>query len=250
MASKRSDWLEFGTGSSYRDRVHRPLQCLIFITPLLLIYQIGAALELRLDPQAQTHVLAFVYLLDFFRLFGAVGNYLPLLAVICILLFWHFARKDKWDIEPRLYLGMALESVLWAIPVFVMVLALTHHVGGVMAPQAGQSPWTTEVVLSIGAGVYEELLFRLIAITILNIILVDVLEIRLGGAIPLMIVLSAIMFALYHYMGNEDFAWNTFFFRTTAGIYFAGIFIFRGFGIVVGCHAVYDLIAVAARHQT
>ncbi len=252
MARKRSEWLEFGSGTSYSARVHRPLQCLIFITPLLLIYQIGSALETRIEPnQAPPQVLAFVYLQKFFSLFGATGNYLPLLAVVFILLFWHFARKDKLDLEPQLYLGMTIESLLWAVPIFVIGLALTHHVGAMALPtmQATQShlAWHNKVILSIGAGLYEELLFRLIAITLLNIMLVDIMELKLPTAIPLMILISAVMFSLYHYMGDENFAWNTFFFRTAAGIYFAGIFIYRGFGIVVGCHAIYDLIVVLAQ---
>jgi len=37
---KGNDWLIFGKGKGYFHRVHHPLQCLVFITPLLLIYQI------------------------------------------------------------------------------------------------------------------------------------------------------------------------------------------------------------------
>jgi hypothetical protein len=254
MARKRSEWIQIGSGPSYYHRVHRPLQCLIFITPLLLIYQIGA-LETRIDPsQAPRPVLAFFYLQRFFGLFGATGNYLPLLAVVFILIFWHIARKDQWEVEPQLYAGMLIESVLWAVPIFVIGLAVAGHVGGAFAIPAMQAaaphaPWHANAILSIGAGIYEELLFRLIAITLLNIMLVDVMELKLPTAIPIMIVISAVLFSLYHYMGAEEFAWNTFFFRTAAGIYFAGIFIFRGFGIVVGCHAIYDLIVVLARHH-
>ena len=39
------------------------------------------------------HVLAFVYLLKFFRSLGAAGNYLPLLAIVVILIFWHITRR-------------------------------------------------------------------------------------------------------------------------------------------------------------
>jgi len=100
-------------------------------------------------------------------------------------------------------------------------------------------------VLSIGAGVYEELLFRLMLITFLNILLVDIFRLSLGKAIPLILIISAVLFSLYHYLGDEQFTWPTFIFRTVAGLYFAGLFIFRGFGIDVAAHSIYDLMVVA-----
>ncbi len=263
MTRTRKDWLEFGSGKSYIDRVHQPLQCLIFITPLLLFYQIGSSLQsLPTDQGVPLHVVAFMLMLKFFAIFGAAGNYLPLLAVIAILLFWHLARKDKWDFDPKLYLGMAGESILWAIPIFVIGLAVFKHTAGAggggpsgAAPPAGLSwlpmlgpdgslPWQTEAILSVGAGIYEELLFRLIAITLLNILLVDVFEWKMQTAIPLIIVISAVLFSAYHYLGNEQFNVSFFFFRTAMGVYLAGIYIYRGFGITVGAHATYDLILV------
>src|SRR3954452_8496104 len=98
MGKKRKEWLQFGSGRSYVHRVHRPLQCLVFITPLLLFYQIASTLH-PWTPQTtgyNPHVVAFVLMLNFFKLFGAAGNVLPLMAVVAILIFWHLARKDPW----------------------------------------------------------------------------------------------------------------------------------------------------------
>jgi len=249
MATKRKEWLQIGSGKSYFHRTHQPLQCLIFITPLLLIYQIGTAIHpLEANQQGPIHVVAFLLMLKFFSFFGAAGNYLPLLAVIAMLMAWHLARKDKWDFMPQLYAGMAAESVLWAVPIFVITLALlTHFMHGAATAAAGLAetlPPETAVVLSIGAGIYEELLFRLVAITILNIIFVDMLEMKVAKAIPIIILISALLFASYHMLGKTAVTLPYFFFLAAFGVYCAGIFIFRGFGIVVGCHAVYDLIVV------
>ncbi|HUO07430.1 MAG TPA: CPBP family intramembrane glutamic endopeptidase [Phycisphaerae bacterium] len=263
---KRTDWLEIGSGKSYLHRVHRPLQCLIFIMPLLLVYQIASALHPWTSEQAANgvtyspHVVAFVLMLKFFALFGAVGNILPPLAVVAILVFWHLARKDQWEFNPKLYMGMFGESILWALPIFVIGLAVTRHAApgfaslqaaGSQSPPlaaAGELPWQTEAVLSIGAGIYEELLFRLVAIIILNIILVDIFDLKASTAIPIIILTSAILFAAYHYLGAEHFNPATFAFRSAMGVYLAGIFIYRGFGIAVGTHTTYDLIVVAFTH--
>lgn len=245
---KRTEWLKIGSGNSYAHRVHRPLQCLIFITPLLLFYQIASTLHpWSPDQQYSSHVVAFVLMLKFFAIFGAAGNVLPLLAVVAILISWHLARKDPWDVSPKLYLGMFGESIVWAIPIFVIGLAVTSHMRAAAAVQESM-PWQSEVVLSVGAGIYEELLFRLIAIIALNILLVDVFELSLQVAIPIIIIASALLFSLYHLLGNEPFNVGTFSFRCALGVYLAGIFIYRGFGITVWTHAVYDLIVVAVGH--
>ena len=72
-------------------------------------------------------------MLKFFAVFGAVGNVLPPLAVVAIHIFWHLARKDPWSFDPKLYAGMFGESILWAIPIFVIGLAVTRHAAPGMA---------------------------------------------------------------------------------------------------------------------
>ncbi len=126
-ARKRTQWLQIGSGKSYAHRVHQPLQCLIFITPLLLFYQIASTLHP--GASGQEHVIAFILMLKFFGLFGAAGNVLPLLSVVAILLCWHLARKDRWAFDPKLYWGMLGESIVWAIPIVVIGLAFLKHTG-------------------------------------------------------------------------------------------------------------------------
>ena len=259
---KKTDWLHLGSGKSYFHRTHQPLQCLVFITPLLLFYQIMSAWHPFDAAQGGGfHVVAFVLMLQFFKAFGAAGNVLPMAAVIAILICWHLARKDPWDFDPKLYAGMAAESIVWGIPFFVIGLAVARHVithgfaisgggeGMPLAAVATTMPWKSEVVLSVGAGIYEELLFRLIAITTLNIILVDILEMNIQYAIPAIVLISATLFSAYHYLGAEPFQAGTFAFRLALGVYFAGIYVYRGFGIVVGAHTVYDLIVIAFTHM-
>jgi hypothetical protein len=248
MGRKRMEWMEFGSGKTYFHLVHRPLQCLIFISPLLLFYQVASfATPMRTGGMG---LVAFDLMLRFFAMFGAVGNVLPAAAVVAILFFWHLARKDPWEFDPPLYMGMAAESIIWGVPFLVMMLAIQQHLpspaaaGDVLAGL----PWQTKVVMSTGAGIYEELVFRLIGINIFAIILMDGFEMKAGVAMPLIIVGTSVLFALSHYMGVERFAWDTFGFRTAMGIYLAGVYVYRGFGIAVGAHTVYDLVVVAFWH--
>ena len=252
MARKRTDWLQFGSGKSYFHRVHRPLQCLVFITPLLLFYQIGTVLHPFVPAggaeRGTWHVVAFILMLRFFAFFGAAGNVLPLLAVVAILIFWHLARKDPWDFEPRLYAGMAAESVIWGVPFVVIAMAVMRHAAAAAAGSASSPSAWQQVVISVGAGVYEELIFRLIAINLLSMVLMDAFEMKPSAAIPIIILTSAILFSAYHYLGDEGrkpFDAGVFAFRAAMGVYLAGIYVYRGFGIVVGAHTIYDLTVVA-----
>ena len=60
-----------------------------------------------------------------------------------------------------------------------------------------------------------------------------------GGAL-----LTSIVFAGAHHIGpmGEPFLWYTFLFRMTAGIFFAALFVYRGFGVAAGTHAMYDVL--------
>jgi membrane protease YdiL (CAAX protease family) len=100
------------------------------------------------------------------------------------------------------------------------------------------------LVLCLGAGVYEELVFRLILCTGLAIGLRNVLRMSERSTMLLVVVCSATLFSAYHYLGNESFNWRIFVFRLVAGVYFSLLFLLRGFGITAGSHMAYDIIAV------
>jgi membrane protease YdiL (CAAX protease family) len=108
------------------------------------------------------------------------------------------------------------------------------------------------VVTGIGAGIYEELVFRLILIIALMVLFQDIFQLGRKISIILSVFISAALFGAYHhivYLGGQfiqssPFNWAEFGFRTIAGIYFAVLFAIRGFGITAGAHAFYDIIAV------
>jgi hypothetical protein len=169
---------------------------------------------------------------------------MPGLLIVVILVAWQFASGGKWTVRGTTLLGMGLESLMLAIPLLVLAHVASTFTTTMAATAGGTQVWLSNLLVSVGAGIYEELLFRLIFISVLSIILMDLLGIDEGPAIFSIVIISAVVFSLYHYMGNESFRWNTFVFRTMAGGYLAGVFILRGFGIVVGCHVIYDLAAV------
>ena len=213
------------------------------------------------------------------------GYYLPGIAVVVMLLCWHMVRKDPWRPEPQLYILMWIESIALALPLFIFMIVLFRqpalpaaasppdtqppatarlmHVAadhaaavslaspGVSLSQGEQgdlsdvSDWRAGLVFSVGAGIYEELLFRLIAIALLHLLLVDVLGLPDSYGAVGAVSLSAVAFAMYHFSPTNPFEWGKFLFYTAAGLYFAAVYVLRGFGIVAATHALYDILLVA-----
>ena len=227
----------------YFEATQRPLACLLFLLPWLVLYEIGTFL---IHPDVaiggQHRVVSFTLLEQFFALFGWSSFYLPGLAVVVILLAWHVAANDPWSASGRTVLGMTAESVGLAIPLLILGRALQLAAGGSAVPG-----WADRLVLSVGAGIYEELLFRLMVISALSFVLIDLLRLPKNAALICIIMISSGAFAAHHYapFGSDAFGLVSFLFRTAAGIYLAGVFVYRGFGLAAGCHIVYDIAVVS-----
>jgi membrane protease YdiL (CAAX protease family) len=101
----------------------------------------------------------------------------------------------------------------------------------------------------LGAGVYEEIVFRF-GLFGGMLLLLRLLFFPRFLAIPLAAVASALLFALAHHVGPWGEPWRRdyFLFRTAAGLYFTALYLFRGLGVAVGAHAAYDLL-IGLSHQ-
>ncbi|MBN1342667.1 MAG: CPBP family intramembrane metalloprotease [Phycisphaerae bacterium] len=227
----------------YLDLTLRPLYCLAFLLPLLILYELGILLAYpRFTHEQAPEVMAKVLLSWFMSFFGGTGYYLPGLFVVAVLLAWHLIRRDPWRIDRRVLLGMTGESVLLALPMLVFHAVLIARV------MLAGAAWADSVLLSMSAGIYEELVFRLLLISLLTFLLSDVAGLKRNPAAGAAVVLSSVIFAAHHckgFGGIEPFIWSRFVFRSAAGLYLAGVFVLRGFGIAVGCHTVYDIIVVS-----
>ena len=277
---------------SYLERTSRPIYAIIFLLPFIIFYELGTfGFNTDILNQSQIRVVAFVWLqnlLESFGFGGKLAGVAPPLAVVVILLAMQITSGKQW----RLWLGdilpMAVECVLLAVPLIVLTLFLStsteaennvsrfeksairiqteappmcastanNRLSSVTdrAGRDGQDqPLLANIVTGIGAGIYEELVFRLILICILMLLLQDVLRLDHKNSIVLSILISAALFSAHHHVdfitgqpnAKDIFNWTKFAFRTIAGIYFAILFAIRGFGITAGTHAFYNIIAVS-----
>jgi CAAX prenyl protease-like protein len=228
------------SSSGYVHDSELPLTSLVFLLPLMIVYELGtryftSAAQAGYDQQ----IIAFTMMQRFFRLLGVHGQHLPFLAVCTILLAWHLARREKWQVNIPTLVGMSLESPLLALPLIVTGRELARY----LPLAALHASRNDTIIMSLGAGVYEELVFRLALFTLLSLLFRDILKIRSGWLNLAILLIGALSFSLYHYLSPlELFSWKSFAFRTVAGAYFGGIFLLRGFGITAATHAAYDVL--------
>ena len=235
--------------AGYLKRSQMPLASLVFLLPFIVLYELGTRyFAFDAVHHTEQRIIAFTLMQDFFNLFGATGKYMPPLAVVGILFAVHIAHNDPWKVQPATLAGMALESAAWGLPLLALGTLSARYLSHYLPLMAGDgSNWRTLFVLSLGAGIYEELVFRLAALTLLHLILLDVLKMPKRTGYLLMVVISSLAFAFYHYLGSEVFSWRSLVFRTLAGAYFAGLFMLRGFGITAFSHSCYDIYVVFLR---
>ncbi len=219
-----------GDADARRGLLARPLDALVFLLPMLLYYEIMSALR----PE---RVIAFDWTRGFFELFGYAGMWAPPLTVIVILLATHVASGQRWRVHWGRVAMMYPEAILLALP----LLALNRWMPLVAAD--GVSTLNERLAMGVGAGIYEELVFRLVLLSLLVMIGVDLFRLDRTAVTVGAVVLSALAFAAHHHppIGHEPFRWMPFLFRSIAGVYLAVVFWFRGYGPAAGCHAAYNV---------
>jgi hypothetical protein len=242
---------------SYWVASKQPLPILSFLLPLIVAYEVGLALVLRSSEGVLTNK-AHETVLQFFDTFGlpaSGGLFLGGAVIVVVLLVWHVLTRTPWRFDLATTGLMAVESLLWTIPLIVLGVVIGSSMA-MMAPAgggAGPADLSTmsipeRVAISVGAGLYEELLFRMLLIALLHTLLVDVGKVNSTAGAAIAIVISAIAFTVYHPLGGPDggVAAHRVVFYFLAGLYFGVVYVLRGFGIVVGTHALYDVLVVSA----
>ncbi len=219
-----------GRWRRYVRSTRRPLQSLLFLLPLAAVFEVGT----RWWPDARRppgDLLAYGVIETLLGWLGLVGSWLPAAVLIASLLLWQWRRRERWRVRWAAIPMMALESVALAVP----LLALSA-----LFEAPPQARWLD----AVGAGVYEELVFRLLLISGLTWLLAEVFWMHRPQARWLAVTLAALAFALFHFapLGTEVLAWKPFGFKVAAGLYLSVLFLGRGLGISSGCHTAYNLL--------
>ncbi|MEM8600701.1 MAG: CPBP family glutamic-type intramembrane protease [Bacteroidota bacterium] len=217
--------------------------------PLLVLYEVGALL-VNADRAFAIRVGADVWIKQFLASLGATGH-LALAGVVLLIGIAVFVweRKKRLPLRPRYFAGMLLESTVWG----VLLATLISGTVGVLfngallgLPQAAEPGTATMLVLSLGAGLYEELVFRVLLVGGLYLLARRVLGAERVAAYVSAALLGALLFSAVHYTGPyaDPLELPSFTFRFLFGLALNALFLVRGFGIAAWTHALYDVMVV------
>ena len=216
---------------------------LVLVFPLFLAYEVGVMFSPTVNG------------VDFVTrwVFAAVGYDRRRFLLVHLVLAVGFLalllqlRRSR-SLRLRAFPPMLLESAIYAVTMGTAIALVMDRVlglgsvaggdvGGLSLGAHGQA-----VIMSLGAGVHEELVFRLGLMGGATAVL---LLIGLGRTLSVAIALaaSALLFSAAHHAGplGEPFDQSVFVYRAMAGVVFGLIFYFRSLAHAVYAHFLYDL---------
>lgn len=219
--------------------------------PLIVLYEV-MIMSANQDSIEQVRVGAEIWLK---QLISVVGNFgFTAMGIIVLLIgvsIFFVERKKNIPIRAR-YLGwMVVESGIYAVVVAFLVSVVVGTLFAIAPwsntglPQLSSQGLWMKLSLSIGAGIYEELVFRLLLVGGLYWVLKVVFPKKTAAYIVAALIGAAI-FSAVHYIGalGDAFTLPSFMFRFLFGLFLNVIFLIRGFGIAAWTHALYDVMVV------
>jgi hypothetical protein len=249
--------------SAYGRATRAPRYSVLFALPLLLLYEL-LAFALSHDAMAGVRNGADVLLKSVFITLGGRRG-LIVFGVLLVgggaVLVWRDLRRSGWKLRVRYFLGMLAESIVYALVFGTVAGLLTGLVLGgipVAATVAGHPAASTtsmarldlptQLMISLGAGLYEELLFRVLLVSALARLARGGFGWHPAGAGAFATLVGALVFSAFHYVGpyGDPFELGSFTFRAIAGVLFSALYLLRGFGIAAWTHALYDVFLTVA----
>jgi hypothetical protein len=201
---------------------------LVLIFPLLLAYEIGVLFAGRVNgADVVTRLL--------FSVAGSRGAYLLVHVVIALAFLLWIRREQRWaTLSLDVAAPVILEAAIYALTLGALGTLVVENILGLGAG--------AHIVSALGAGVHEEIVFRLGLMAGIVAVLSRAVDRRIAVAIAL--VGSSVLFAAAHHVGaqGEPFTTHAFVFRCVAGCVFGAVFWFRSLSHAVYAHVLYDML--------
>ena len=228
---------------SYLHDSRSALYSFIFTLPLFFIYETGILFLSNDDIVIIRNGADFLLrnILESFGIFGLYSLGVVFFIGFSVSYLIYFRSEDNKNIKAEYLFAMMIESIFWSAILYFLLskfmLVLMNPIGKTIIQQ---------VILAIGAGIYEEFLFRVILISGLSfvigfIFLWNDILVKVSA-----LIVSAGIFSAFHFFGDygDFFSIELFLIRFVAGIILGLLYYFRGFGITATSHSIYDLIVL------
>lgn len=232
---------------SYFENTNNLLYSFLVSLPLFLLYEILIVISQPVGDSI-VRISVDVWIKSLFTYLGVNAVSFSLLVVVLIGLFIVYKERERLKTLRFSYFPvLILESTLYAIVVAFISQSLVSLVLNIAASDPISSlSVTQQLALSLGAGLYEELFFRVILVTLFILLFTKLLGKKWAG-VTAAVVLSALLFSAVHYVGSmgDAFTLGSFLYRFLFGLILNGIYVWRGFGVAAWTHAIYDIMVIA-----
>lgn len=193
---------------------------------------------------------------------GSTTSYVGITLAIGIVFAGGFAFLGRGHaFEPKKFAQIAIEGVVYAV---LMRMAAGVLMERIFAGQITDDSRFVGFVMSLGAGFYEELAFRVFLFGFGAKILVylfsdddvhlvetnkSAFSMRTVAIMLAWSVVSSVVFSGFHYIGalGDPFKMTSFVFRLLLGLALTMVYATRGFAAAVWTHAVYDIWVLVFR---
>lgn len=214
--------------------------------PLLLLYEVLIYIA-QPDSEQVVRISVDVWIKTLFSYFGQDVLSITLIFVALLGIFVLYRERHKLNtLKAGYFFTMLLEASAYAFLLALIISTTVSSLLQIAVPETVEALSTLQkLALSLGAGIYEELFFRVILVSLLLFIFKYVVK-TTWLRFTLAIIVAAFLFSLVHYIGDlgDPFTMGSFLFRFLFGLALNAIYIFRGFGMAAWTHAIYDIMVV------
>jgi len=208
--------------------------------PLLVIYEI--LIVLSQSRYWGIRNAADVWIRTFLMAFDLQAQHITFVLIGISLALIPIAKSRARGIKLKAnYFALMFAECLTFSLILGVVLQSILRLGGLSSGGPG-SGLMQNLALSVGAGLFEEIIFRVILLNLLFLLLSPLLKKKVVTAV-VSVLLASFLFSLSHYVGTMADTWQlySFMFRWAAGLLFTVLYFVRGFAITAYTHALYDI---------
>lgn len=231
---------------SYLDQTSGILYSYLIAIPLLLLYEL--LIWVSQPPEETVRISVDILFKTFFQFLGvnAISATLLVAAFIGAIVLYR-KRSELPHLRSSYFLSMIIESAIYAVLITVVIVGLLEVILTMNLLQSAETLSKIQLfALSLGAGLYEELFFRVILVGGLSLFFMSFFS-KKSTAYIISAIVAAFVFSGVHYIGQygDFFTLGSFLFRFLFGLALNLIYVARGFGIAAWTHALYDIFVIS-----
>ena len=240
--------------SRYYDYSRSPYYAVVAALPLLVAYEMLLTLGNGDIAQGQVRNAADVWLRSLLVSLGVSPSTATLVMILGLILSVPLVRSKEVRLVPSYFGMMLLEAIAYGFTLGIVINYILAFMVSIFQPLLipalaalpsvaipREGGMLQGLALSLGAGLFEELFFRVILLGVLLFLTRKFLTTWVSAVVS--ITAAALLFSLAHYVGplGEPLELHSFLFRWMAGLVFTVLYYLRGFAITAYSHALYDI---------